>query len=101
MMTLTMRARGFTLIELMVAVVIISILVAVAYPAYQDQINRSRRAEGKAALLKAAQLLERNYLNGDPTITDPTLSNPPTYLDSGKLALLFGLAQGAAIYSGE
>lgn len=94
-----MRASraGFTLIELMIAVAIVAILAAVAYPAYQDQVTRSRRAEGKTALLKAAQLEERNYINGDPTVAN----SPPTYLDSGKLPLLYGLAQGAVIYSGE
>ena len=95
--------HGFTLIEVMIAVAIIAILAAVAYPAYQDQILRARRAEGKAALLKAAQLQERNYVNGNPVTGDGV----PTYLDSAGLALLFGLpAPGAGlpaptIYSGE
>ena len=55
------RAAGFTLLELMIAVVIVAIIVAVALPSYTDHIRKSRRAEGKAALLKAAQLLERDY----------------------------------------
>ena len=55
------RMRGVTLLELMVVVVIIGILVAIAYPGYQSQIQKTRRAEGKAVLLDAAQRLERCY----------------------------------------
>ena len=93
------NTQGFTLIEVMIAVAVIGILAAIAYPAYQDQILRAKRSEGKVALLKAAQLQERNYLNGDPTIA--TANPVPTYLTTAKLAVLFGLADGAVIYSGE
>jgi type IV pilus assembly protein PilE len=53
--------RGITLIELMVVVVIIGILVSIAYPGYQAQIQKSRRATGKAVLLDTAQRLERCF----------------------------------------
>lgn len=55
------KRRGFTLIELMIAVVVIAILAAVGYPSYVDYINRGKRAEGKSALLRAAQQMERYY----------------------------------------
>ena len=79
---------GFTLIELMIAVVIVSLLIVVALPAFQEQIAKGRRAEGKAALLKAMQLQERYYTaNG-------------TYAGNDQVPALFGLAAGP-IYSGE
>jgi len=56
-----MQQKGFTLIELMVVVVIIGILVGIAYPAYQDNVTRSRRADAQAALQGLAQAMERFY----------------------------------------
>ncbi|HAT6349957.1 TPA: prepilin-type N-terminal cleavage/methylation domain-containing protein [Legionella pneumophila] len=51
-----MRTKGFTLIELMIVAAILGILLAIAFPAYQDYTIRARVAEGleKASFAKLA-----------------------------------------------
>jgi type IV pilus assembly protein PilE len=53
--------RGFTLIELMVAVAIVAIIATVAYPQYTDSVRRSRLVEATGALASARVRLEQYY----------------------------------------
>ncbi|MBG6287139.1 type IV pilin protein [Pseudomonas nitroreducens] len=55
------RSNGFTLIEMMIVLVIISILAAFAVPGYQSYITRNNRAEGQALLTDAAARQERFF----------------------------------------
>lgn len=57
------RIHGFTLLEVMIALVIVAILAAIAYPSYRDSVTRTRRAEGKAALMDLANRMERFFID--------------------------------------
>ena len=50
---------GFTLIEVLIVVAIMAILAATAAPGYQRYVERGHRAEARAALMQAAQWMER------------------------------------------
>jgi type IV pilus assembly protein PilE len=55
------RRSGFTLIELMITVAIVSTLAAIALPAFNSQIRKSRRTEARTTLLDLAARTERLY----------------------------------------
>lgn len=57
------KSAGFTLVELMVVVAIIAILTLVAFPAYQDQMRKTRRSDAKVALTELANLQEKFFAN--------------------------------------
>ena len=55
------RARGFSLIELMIVVAIVAILAALAYPSYQESVRSSKRGDCEAALEGFANAMERRF----------------------------------------
>jgi type IV pilus assembly protein PilE len=65
MQPMTMAARGFTLVEVMIVVAIVAILSAIAYPSYTEYVRRGQRAEARTQLLEAAQFMQRFYSAND------------------------------------
>lgn len=66
------RLRGFSLLEVIIVIAIIGLLVAIAYPSYLSYVTKTRRSEGKTALLDLQQRMERFFLDRN-TYTTATI----------------------------
>lgn len=78
-------ANGFTLLELLIAVAIFSLLAAFAYPSYLEHGLKTKRSVAKAALIELAARQTQYYLDNKTYTSDLTnLGYPvsPAFIDS-------------------
>lgn len=76
------RDRGFTLVELMIVVAVVSILAVIAMPAYQNYTIRSKVSEAMVFLAEAKTTVAEKYsaTNDMPTNNQLAgLSTPESY----------------------
>jgi type IV pilus assembly protein PilE len=89
---------GFTLVELMVTVAIISIIAAVAYPNYTKYVVRGNRQAAQTEMIQMANLQEKIFLNSNAYAGSITTAYNGTSL--GGLGVTTGLsADGLYTYS--
>jgi type IV pilus assembly protein PilE len=55
------RCSGFTLIELMIALVLVGIIAAISLPTYNSQVSKSRRADCQGVMMGFSQAMEKYY----------------------------------------
>jgi prepilin-type N-terminal cleavage/methylation domain-containing protein len=55
------HARGFTLLELMIALVVVAVLAAIAIPSYEDYVMRGKIAEAVSNLSTTRVAMEKYY----------------------------------------
>ena len=67
--------RGFTLIELLIVVAIITIIAAIAFPAYQQHIIRSNRSAAQSFIQGVANKQEQYILDSRVYANTLTLLN--------------------------
>lgn len=72
--------RGLTLIELMIALAVVAILAAVAYPSFMDSVRKGRRADAMEAISRIQLAQERwraNSADYAASITNTATAVPP------------------------
>ena len=101
------RATGFTLIELMVAIVIVAILAVVALPSYTRYIQRGDLVEGTQALSQYRVQMEQYYQDnntyqnaGNCGVAYPTLVNFAITCVTGSANAYTATATGAGPVAG-
>jgi type IV pilus assembly protein PilE len=72
---MTRMKNGFSLIELVFVLAIVSIMAVIAYPSYSNLIMRAHKLDGQLALFHLAQQLEQHYANTQDYRT-MTITNP-------------------------
>jgi type IV pilus assembly protein PilE len=69
------RQAAFTLMEMMIVVAIVGILAAIALPAYNDQVTRSRIIDGTTKLGDFRSQMEKYFLDWRTYRTVPAAGN--------------------------
>jgi type IV pilus assembly protein PilE len=59
-----MKMKGFSLVELMIALAIIAVISSIAYPSYQGYIQDTYHGQAQADVKSCGLALERFYANG-------------------------------------
>jgi type IV pilus assembly protein PilE len=73
----TEALRGFTLIELMIAVVIAATLLAIAVPGYRSYVLRAQRTEAKQLLMQVQAAQEKFYIQNNRYAAAADLATAP------------------------
>lgn len=73
--------QGFTLIELMIAVAIVAILMAVAYPSYRDYVLRGQLVDATTGLATVRANMERHFLDNRTYLTAGAFVTPCQTVD--------------------
>ena len=89
------RSGGFTLIELVVAILIVAVLGTIAMSSYINQSRKSRRTEARTAVLDLAGREERNFSTTNLYSSDPIALG----YAAGGSGTTFPIAVGSGYYS--
>jgi len=72
------RNLGFTLIEVVIALVIVAVLVALAYPSYIDYVRKSKRGEAQQLLMNWS-INQEIWRSNNPSYATAAQLTAPTH----------------------
>lgn len=72
------NTKGFTLIELMIAIAVLGILLAIAIPNYNEYVTKARRTDAQAHMMQMQLGLEKWRANNASYRSDATATSAGT-----------------------
>ena len=86
------KAKGFTLIELIIAIVIVGILASIAIPSYRDYVIRGNRRAAQAAMMEIATRQQQYFVanRGYATKEQLGFTLPPEVIDKYDFSVAVG-----------
>ncbi len=91
--TKRMCAKGITLIELLVAMAIVAIIVAIAYPSYSSYVLKTHRTAAKTKLLEIMDKQQNYYVRQmtyTKNLTDLGYKTDPVITDNQRYSISAG-----------
>ncbi len=95
----TKTTSGYTVIELMLVVAVVSVLAAIGFPSYQESVRKSARKMGNATLIEVAGRQEQYFVNNKQYASDLTNLGYPAngfYID--KKGQTYSAAGNGTVY---
>ncbi len=71
--------KAFTMVELLMAVAIVGIVMAFAYPSYRDYVMRAARSDAYIGVKNMASLMEKQYAIRNRYEEIPAMDSPEGY----------------------
>lgn len=81
------RTAGFTLIEMLIAVSVASVLSSIAFPSFQGTLHKARRTDAYVALMQAQAAQERWRANRRDYASDLAAMGAPVRSSAGHYTL--------------
>jgi type IV pilus assembly protein PilE len=81
------RAAGFTLVEMLIAVSVASVLSSIAFPSFQGTLQKARRTDAYVALMQAQAAQERWRANRRDYASDLAAAGAPVRSSAGHYTL--------------
>ncbi len=73
----SLRQQGFTLVELMIVILLMSVILGISIPSYRAYTLRAGRSDASSALLRIAAAQERFYLQNGTYAGNAALAAAP------------------------